>query len=331
MRIQHNSRNNFTGAMNNKALLKGLECVSEHGTSFAAATSLLMSLGVRPLAIYSTPNVEKENKQYACANSISSGLIKFAIIEAAALPVEYAVKKIDENPIKYLKKPFLSNSKSYKFATQILKLGTGFITAVPKSMLTVALIPVVMDKLFITKKEKETASNKLNSDKNRMAFTGKFSETAPKTLGKLLDAGWFRNFADKYKNSDKNLAKHITAATDLLLTGTSVYQIQNSSKIKEDRKRTLIYNNVLSTGVTLAGGYAVDKAVKSKTAAFIQKFSAANKGNPKLAKYIEGINIVRPAVIFAFIYYGILPIFSTFFAERLDKFYRNYKCAKDEN
>jgi len=328
MRIQHSSRNSFTGAMNNKFLLKGLECVSEHGTSFAAATSLLMSLGVRPLAIYSTPNVEKENKQYACANSIASGLMKFAIVEAAALPVEYAVKKIDENPAKYLKKPFLSSSKSYKFATQILKLGTGFLTAVPKSMLTVALIPVVMDNLFIKKKDTETASKKLNSDKNGMSFTGKFSETAPKTLGKLLDAGWFRKFADKYRNSDKNLAKHVTAATDILLTGTSAYQIHNSSKIKEERKRALIYNNVLSTGVTLAGGYAVDNAVKSKTAAFIQKFSEANKGNPQLAKYIEGINIVRPAIIFALIYYGILPVFSTFFAERLDKLSQNIKNAQ---
>ena len=37
-------------------------------------------------------------------------------------------------------------------------------------------------------------------------------------------------------------------------------------------------------------------------------------------KYIEGLNIIRPAVIFAGIYYGILPIVSTYLSERVDKF-----------
>ena len=48
--INSNSTN-FRGMLNNKTLLKGLEKISEHGTSFAAGTSLVMALGVRPLAI----------------------------------------------------------------------------------------------------------------------------------------------------------------------------------------------------------------------------------------------------------------------------------------
>ena len=95
--------------LNNKILLKGLEKISEHGTSFAAGTSLVMALGVRPLAILSTPNTEKENKQYASTNSICSGLIKFGLVEAIALPVENAVKKIDQNPQKYLKQSTIKN------------------------------------------------------------------------------------------------------------------------------------------------------------------------------------------------------------------------------
>ena len=34
---------------------------------------------------------------------------------------------------------------------------------------------------------------------------------------------------------------------------------------------------------------------------------------------IEGINIVRPALIFAAIYYGFLPMISTYLAEKIDK------------
>ena len=50
-------KTNFRGISTNKAVLNILEKVSEHGTSFAAATSLAMSLTLRPLAIIATPDV----------------------------------------------------------------------------------------------------------------------------------------------------------------------------------------------------------------------------------------------------------------------------------
>ena len=53
---------------------------------------------------------------------------------------------------------------------------------------------------------------------------------------------------------------------------------------------------------------------------FVEKFKKINATNPKVEKYIEGINILRPALIFAGIYYGILPLFSTFMAEKVDKY-----------
>lgn len=329
MQIHSISRNStkFTGLLNNKFLLKGLEKVSEHGTSFAAGTSLVMSLGVRPLAIISTPDVEKENKQYACANSICSGLIKFGIIEAVALPIENAVKNIDKNPEKYLKPETvktlqssgkLIESKSYKLGTQIMKLGTGFVTAIPKSMLTIAFIPIIMDKLFNIRK------NKISTDKNKkdknVPFTGNLNRSISKGLAKILDNKKFQNFVVKHKNEEKNIAKHITAGTDILLTSSFAYQTNRSQKIKENRKKALIYNNVISTVITLAGGYGIDNVIKKKSEKFIEKFSEVNKGNPKLHKYIEGINIVRPALIFAGIYYAVLPMFSTYMAEKTDKY-----------
>ena len=100
---QSKSSPSFNGMMNNKILLKGLEKVSEHGTSFIAATSFAMSSGIRPLAIAVTPDVKKENKQYAITNSIASGLVKFAFVEAIALPIENAIKKAEKSPKQYLK------------------------------------------------------------------------------------------------------------------------------------------------------------------------------------------------------------------------------------
>lgn len=331
MQVNKVSRNavNFTGIMNNRVLLKGLEKISEHGTSFAAGTSLVMSLTVRPAAIFAAPDVEKENKQYACANSICSGLIKFGMIEAIALPVENAVKKIDKNPEKYLKPETVKSlqgtadnlikSKSYKFGAQLLKLGTGFLTAVPKSMLTIAMIPFIMDKLFHLKKpeakENEMPVSAEPASGKKISFTGNLA----KGIGKVFDNVKFQDFAKKHCADEANIAKHITAATDILLTSSFIYQTEKSKDIKENRKKALIYNNVISTCATLAGGYAIDRMIKTHTGRFIEKFSKANQFDPKLHKYIEGINILRPALIFAGIYYGILPIFSTYTAERIDK------------
>ena len=315
----------FKGALNNKYLLSGLKNISEHGTSFAAVTTLFMSTGLRTFSILKTPSVEKENKQYAASNSICSGLVKFAMVEAAALPVENIIKKIDKNPEKYLKKSALnlyksgvhkiSNSKSYSFITQIIKLSTGFLTAVPKSVITISLIPLIMDNVFQKKPvPKKPRKTKHPSFKNRPHefFAGCF--------GKFLSQPFVIKFAKKYSKLDTDINKHITAATDILLAATSAVQINKSRKIKENRKKPLIYNNIIPTAFTLIFGYGIDRVIKSGSRQFIEKFKRANALDINLPKYIEGINIVRPTLIFAAIYYGLLPVFSTFMAEKTDKF-----------
>lgn len=321
-KIIPNNSKYTTKLLSNKTILNSLEKISEHGTSFSAGTTLLMSLAVRPLAIHSTPDVEKENKHYAMANSICSGLIKFGIVEAVALPIENAVKNIDNNPEKFLKKyKNLTGTKSYKLVTQLIKLGVGFVTAIPKSMLTIALIPIIMDKLF--KQSAHTQPHEKHTKKihnNNINFTGKISETISKSLGKIIDNTTIQNFAKKYENKDNDIAKHITAGTDILLTTSFAYQTHKSNKIKENRKKALIYNNIISTGITLSFGYGIDNLVKNSTKNFIEKFKHINAKDPKLNKYIEGINILRPALIFAAIYYGILPMISTYTAEKVDKY-----------
>ena len=95
--------------------------------------------------------------------------------------------------------------------------------------------------------------------------------------------------------------------------------IIGDSTIKENRKNPLIWNYVISTAATLGGGYFVDRVIKNNTQNFVDKFAKLNKSDPKLAKYIEGINILRPAIIFAGIYYMLLPVISTYLAEKIDK------------
>lgn len=323
--------------MTNKTVLKGLEKLSEHGTSFAAVTSLGMTVGVRPLVIAMTPDVEKENKQYAMSNSIGSGLIKFGVVEAAAVPLEMFIKRIDDNPEKFLKPETIknlggdiknfANSRSYRMVTQIMKLSVGFLTAIPKSVLTVALIPVIMDNVFKNSANNKTPSVKIRQTPNfdltkekTIFFTGRLSDNITKKIAGILDNKTVQNFTKKNETYDKDIAKHLTAGTDILLTAATCRQTAESGKIKENRKKALIYNNIISTAVTLIGGYGIDEAIKNKTSRFIERFKKLNANDPKVLKYVEGINILRPTLIFAGIYYGILPLFSTYLSEKIDKF-----------
>lgn len=326
MSIKINPNSITTRILKNKRVLKTLEKISEHGTSFSAGTALLMSLTVRPAAIASTPDTEKENKQYAIANSIGSGLMKFAMVEAVAIPVENAVKNIDTNAEKFLKTSTIEklgkNSKSYNLITQVIKLGTGFLTAVPKSVLTIALIPVIMDNLFFRKKKSSSKPAQViqTASAGKNIPFGSMTDKISKGIAKIINNETVQKLAIKHQDKDKDIAKHITAATDILLTTTSAYKTNSSDKIKENRKKALIYNNIISTAITLIFGYGIDNILKKSMGNFIEKFKQINAADPKLHKYIEGINIVRPAVIFAAIYYGILPMFSTYMAEKIDKF-----------
>ena len=327
--------------LTNKTVLNGLEKISEHGTSFVAGASLLMSFGVRTVSIYNTPDVKKENRFYAMANSITSGLVKFGIIEAVALPIENAVNRIDKNSSKYLTEATLKNfspeTRSYKFITQIIKLSTGFLTAIPKSILTIALIPVVINKVFHynpledLKKTAEKFPYQNNSAKflttqipspqnEKPSFTGDIGDKLSKGIASIINNKKVQKLAQKYELEDENIYKHITAMTDILLTSAAVWQTNRSDSIKENCKRVLNYNNIINTAITIIAGYWVDSRIKNRTDGFMGKFKELNKSNPKLPKYIEGINILRPAVIFALIYYTIVPIFSTYTSEKLDKF-----------
>ena len=186
-----------------------------------------------------------------------------------------------------------------------------------------------MDKLFNLKiiprsRKHEQQVSQPQKDKN-IPFTGSISEKIPKGIAKILDWPLFREFAQKHQNNDKNIAKHMTAVTDILLTSSFAFLTNKNDKIKEDRKKVLILGNIIPTAVTLSGGYTVDRIIKNHSQKFIDKFSTLNKNDSKLSKYIEGINIIRPAIIFAVIYYGFLPMVSTYMAEKIDK-----KFTKDK-
>jgi hypothetical protein len=72
-------------------------------------------------------------------------------------------------------------------------------------------------------------------------------------------------------------------------------------------------------GTFLACAYSADKFIQKKSKNLMNRFKEVNKNDIKLSKYVDGINIARSTLTFAVVYYAILPIFSTFLAEKIDK------------
>lgn len=298
---------------NSKIFKKGLEFAADNSALFVATTSLILSTAARPLAILSTPKTDKENKKYAAAKSLASSAVGYLVMLAAATPLAKSIKKIDKNPSKYLKSETIKTlqageqnllkSKKYGFATQLFKLGLGFLIAVPKSILTCALIPPFMEKIF--------KKDNLNQSKEP-TFTG-----LTKNIGKIIDTSIVQKLADKFH--DTNFEMHMMALTDTLATAAFINRTAKSKKIEEDRKKALMYNAGISTALSVAGGYVLDRITKKPTEKFINNFKIANKNNPKLDKWVEGIRVAKPALILGGIYYVAIPVISTFLADRFDE------------
>ena len=303
---------------NSKILKKGLEFAADNSLLFGATASFVLSAAVRSPMILLTPKTDKENKKYACAKSLASGTINYLTVLGISLPVTKALKKIDKNPYQYLKKETietlksggksLAKSRRYTFAAQLFKLGLGFALAAPKSVLTCAFIPPIMSKIF-PRKEKNSA----------ISFTGSYNDgisNLSKTIGKLIDTPFVQKMADKFHKT--NFEHHMMTFTDVAATGTFILQTANSKKIKENRKKPLMYNAALSTGFCIAGSYLLSQFLNKPTEKFIKNFREANKNSPKLEKYLEGIKVAKPTIILGGIYYIAIPLISTFLADRLD-------------
>lgn len=314
-----NKRNiNFNGFWDSKALKKTLQFAARNGTLFAGTASLICATTVRPIAILSTPNTDEQNKKVACAKSLTSTGIGYLLMLAFTLPLSNAVRNIDKRPEKFLNSETiktlkddaktLKESKAYSLATQLFKLGLGFILATPKAILTAIGTPLILNKF-------DTDTNKEKNTQKEVSFKGK--NPLEKGISKILNWDKFIQFAKKYK--DSNFPMHIVAATDTLTTATFIHKTSKSKKLDKKDKKPLMYNAGISTTLSIISSYTIDRLTQKPAQKFIEKFKKANKNNPNLAEYLEGIKIAKPILIMGIVYYTIIPIISTFVSDKINK------------
>ena len=159
-------------------------------------------------------------------------------------------------------------------------------------------------------------SSKKDENRQNVSFKGAIDKTA-KGIGNTMNNRSMIKFSDRLKNS--NFPMHITALTDTIATLVFMHQAHNSNKIEEDRKKTLIYNAGISTGMSIAGGYTIDKMLEKPTEKFIKKYKMINTNDKNLSKQVQGIKIAKPFLILGTIYYVLIPLISTFLADRAEK------------
>lgn len=312
MKVNSQRDISFKSIYTNRSVKKGLELASSNGALFGASATVVFS-AIRPLSIMCTPKTDKENRKIAAAKSITSSIINLILMLGISIPLANSIKKIDETPCRYLikntidklkdKNKDLTDSKGYIFATQLFKLGIASVVAVPKAIMTAKGMPYIVDAMST-----ENSSN--------VSFRG-VSESTAKGIGKILNNKKMLKFTDRFK--DSNFPMHITAITDAIATLVFMHQAHNSSKIKSDRKKALIYNAGISSALSIAGGYTIDKILDEPAKRFIEKYKKINANDKNLAKQVQGIKIAKPLIILGTIYYILIPFISTFLAEKSDK------------
>jgi len=142
------------------------------------------------------------------------------------------------------------------------------------------------------------------------------TDVLAKGIGKIIDTNTVQKYANKFKNSE-NFATHISSATGILLSAFFILSTAKSKIIEEERKKPLMLNTAISCAIATTGGYTIDKMLKKPLDKFVEGFKAANKDNPKLYKYIDGIKIAKSALIFGMLYRFIVPVISMFLAEKV--------------
>lgn len=150
---------------------KVLDFANEQQLVFGATFALLLTCIMRPAAIIIVPSKKnKDDQKYASAHSIASGIIGFAISSMLFYPIGNAIKRVGKEHKDFIgafgksikDNSYLRKEESYKTAKIFLDRAPDIITAIPKGILTVALIPPILKYVFDLKKKKTESNDNVN-------------------------------------------------------------------------------------------------------------------------------------------------------------------------
>lgn len=125
---------------------------TENQVVFNAAFSLILTCILRPASIMALPGNKKnkDDKKYAAAHSVASGIIGYVMSSILFNPIASATKKIAADPDKFLKpvKEYLKTKANMDMATAYVKMLPEAIVAPGRAMITIPLIPLILKYVF---------------------------------------------------------------------------------------------------------------------------------------------------------------------------------------
>ncbi|MBP3925172.1 hypothetical protein J6E39_08030 [bacterium] len=172
----------------NKTFGNFLVRAQEHNISTSALVALGLAGVLRPATILALPGEkDKDDKTYAAGHSFASALVGFVASVILTSPLDTAITKLYEDKKEFLGSKRLKDiqekineKEALKKAKQLDKAGQlaldalyaqkatiktlvknipGFVIAIPRAMLTIALIPPILKYVFGVEKKKKPEAN----------------------------------------------------------------------------------------------------------------------------------------------------------------------------
>lgn len=171
------SKNAVGKLVNNKSFNWFLDVVNKNSLLADALVALGLTAVARPALIYAIPSkdeVEKKKNNYQVAHSVATGVLGLATTYIVSNPISDAVKKVVDNPGKYMKKDFayvLENKG--KFMETAKRVHQPFFLPL-RAILTIMLVKPLLETLGLSKNGKANIKpqDKAKIDYSFMCFKG---------------------------------------------------------------------------------------------------------------------------------------------------------------
>ncbi len=325
---KHNQ--NFQGCkLNSKKLLKVLKFASDKSALITAGTSVAFSAVLRPAVTMLTPDTPERDKKYAAAKSLASAVAIFTTTTFFSKKINSALDLITKNKNKYLTQKTidilkdgaktLDESEKYQTLEQLMRQSPELLSVVPKLFLTSILITPFANLLLKNKNSKaETSKNnpaKTELKNDKQAFKGKGSKKTAEILAKIMNNEKVQDFSGKIKG--KRAIEYAMYLKDFVATLVFAGFVKINKTIDQKDKGNLIANTAVSTVLCTAGSIAINKSLEAPLAKLEKQFRMANTGDVLVEKYINGAKVIKNSLILSVLYYGVLPMISTYMGSKI--------------
>jgi len=278
-----------------------------HNIASSALIALILAGVMRPATIMALPgDKDKDDKIYASGHAMASGIMGFAVSTAITSPFDESIKKIFDNDkfvgkklagmneqIKALKEK-ASLTDAEKLSLKALKAKRNamktlaknipdWIIAIPRSVLTIALIPPILKYVFGVEKKKakpEAAVVQAKSQDSNFiekpvfaAFKGKdvksnkpafgsAQNVVEKTADEIMrdvaikESGFFKPFEDFYERLTNKIAEKFTSK---YVEAKPIEYL--ADKFKDSKN---LYQHCLTVGSVITSGLYMERTYTNK-------------------------------------------------------------------